>query len=166
MDLGSGIAVSCGIGHRCSLDPTLLWLGCRPAAAAPTWPLAWEPPYATYIALKIQKKKKKKKIPSFTWFMVHRQFLFKRWQWQILCWFCNWNSFWCCWSSSFTYVYFSQWADIDILTWACTVAKGNTANIYTDSRYALRIAPNFGMLSWFPAEIKLKIYFKFRNYWM
>ena len=24
--VGSGIAVSCGVGHRCSLDPALLWL--------------------------------------------------------------------------------------------------------------------------------------------
>ena len=27
-------------------DPVLLWLWCRPAAAAPIWPLAWELPYA------------------------------------------------------------------------------------------------------------------------
>ena len=32
---GSGIAVSCGIGRRHGMDPVLLWLWCRPAAAAP-----------------------------------------------------------------------------------------------------------------------------------
>ena len=26
---GSGIVVSCGVGHRCGLDPVLLWLWCR-----------------------------------------------------------------------------------------------------------------------------------------
>ena len=38
--------MSCGVGRRCSLDPALLWLWCRPAATAPIRPLAWEPPYA------------------------------------------------------------------------------------------------------------------------
>jgi len=33
-------------------DPALLWLWCRPAAAAPIRPLAWEPPYATSAAVK------------------------------------------------------------------------------------------------------------------
>ena len=46
---GSSIAMSCGVGQRCSLDPTLPWLWCRP--------LTWELPYATGVALKIQKKK-------------------------------------------------------------------------------------------------------------
>ena len=32
---GSGIAVICGVGHRHSLDPVLLWLWRRPAAVAP-----------------------------------------------------------------------------------------------------------------------------------
>jgi len=43
----------------------LLWLWCRPAAAAPIRPLAWEFPYATGMALSkrhvAEKKKKKKK---------------------------------------------------------------------------------------------------------
>ena len=26
---GSGIAVSCGVGQGCGLDPALLWLWCR-----------------------------------------------------------------------------------------------------------------------------------------
>ena len=42
-------------------DLALLWLWCRPAAVAPTGPLAWEPPYAVGVALKRKKKKKEKK---------------------------------------------------------------------------------------------------------
>ena len=42
--LSSGIAMSCGVGHRHGLDPTLLWLWHRLAAIAPIWPLAWELP--------------------------------------------------------------------------------------------------------------------------
>ena len=38
-------------------DPALLWLWCRPAAAAPIGPLAWGPPYVTSAALKMTKKK-------------------------------------------------------------------------------------------------------------
>ena len=36
--------MSCGVGRRRGSDPELLWLWCRPAATAPIWPLAWEPP--------------------------------------------------------------------------------------------------------------------------
>ena len=32
---GSGIAVSCGVGHRGGSDTVLLWLWHRPAAVAP-----------------------------------------------------------------------------------------------------------------------------------
>ena len=53
--------MSCGVGHRCGLDPVLLWLWYRPAATAPIGLLVWEPPYASGAALKRQKKKKKKK---------------------------------------------------------------------------------------------------------
>ena len=42
-------------------DPALLWLWCRPATIAPIRPLACEPPYAAGVALKAQKKKKKKR---------------------------------------------------------------------------------------------------------
>ena len=42
-------------------DLALLWLWCRPATTAPVQPLAWEPPYATGVALKRPKKKKKEK---------------------------------------------------------------------------------------------------------
>ena len=44
--------MSCGAGHRHSLDLTLLWLRCRPATTALIPPLAWEPPYAMGAALK------------------------------------------------------------------------------------------------------------------
>ena len=48
------------LDHRCSSDPTLLWLWCRPTAVAPIGPLAWELPYAMGVAQKKTKKKKKK----------------------------------------------------------------------------------------------------------
>ena len=49
--------MSCGVGRRCGLDPTLLWLWYRPAAIAPIQPLAWELQYAKGAAIKRQKKK-------------------------------------------------------------------------------------------------------------
>ena len=61
MSGGSGIAVSCGVVRRLGSDLALLWLWYRPAAVAPIRPLAWEPPYASRVALKRQKTKKKKK---------------------------------------------------------------------------------------------------------
>ena len=48
---GSGVAVSCGVDRRCGSDLVSLWLWCRPAAAAPIRPLAWEPPYASGAAI-------------------------------------------------------------------------------------------------------------------
>ena len=48
--------MSCSVGHRCGLDPTLLWLWCRPVDSDPIGPSAWEPPYATGAALKRTKK--------------------------------------------------------------------------------------------------------------
>ena len=59
------VAMSCGVGRRHGLDPELLWLWCRLAAEALIQPLAWEPPYATSVALKC-KKKKKANIRAFT----------------------------------------------------------------------------------------------------
>ena len=50
--------MSCGIGRRLRLDPGLLWLWYRLAAAALIRPLALEIPYAMGTALKRQKKKK------------------------------------------------------------------------------------------------------------
>ena len=57
MDKRSGVAVSCGVGHRRGSDLVLLWLWCRPAATVPIQPLAWEPPYATGAALKKKKER-------------------------------------------------------------------------------------------------------------
>ena len=56
-DVGSVLGSS--VGRRCGSDLALLWLWCRPAAAAPVQPLAWELPYATGAALKKQKTKNK-----------------------------------------------------------------------------------------------------------
>ena len=48
------------MGHRCSLDPVLLWLWCRPADEAPIGPLAWEPPHAVDASLESKKNQKTK----------------------------------------------------------------------------------------------------------
>ena len=53
--------MSCGVGHRSGLDPTLLWLWRRLAATALIRLLAWEPPYAAGMAQEKGKKTKKKK---------------------------------------------------------------------------------------------------------
>ena len=53
--------MSCGVGCRRDSDPMLLWLWLWPAATAPIGPLAWEPLYATGVALEKAKKDKKKK---------------------------------------------------------------------------------------------------------
>ena len=62
--VGSGVALSCGVGHRCSSDPELLclwlWSWLWLTAAALIRSLAWELPYATGMALKSKKKKEKK----------------------------------------------------------------------------------------------------------
>ena len=50
--------MSSSVGHRCSSDPVLLWLWCRPAAVVLILLLAWELPYAAGAALKIPKRKK------------------------------------------------------------------------------------------------------------
>ena len=49
---GASVAMSCGVGHRCSSDPLLLLLWCRPVAETWIQPLAWELPYAAGVALK------------------------------------------------------------------------------------------------------------------
>ena len=53
--------MSCGVGCRRSLDPVLLWLWCRPVAAAPIQPLAWQPPYCCGSGPRKRQKKKKKR---------------------------------------------------------------------------------------------------------
>ena len=51
------IAMSCGVGSRCSSDLALLWLWCRLATVALIRPLAWEPPHAIGEALKSKNNK-------------------------------------------------------------------------------------------------------------
>ena len=96
--LRTRIAVSCSVGCRHGLNPVLLWLCCRLAAAAPIWPLAWEPPYALGTALekdKRQKNKKKNKnktnhntvipkksISSICWNLLESH----NWFLQLVCW--------------------------------------------------------------------------------
>ena len=60
----SGVTKSCSVGHKCGLDPALIWLWHRLAAAALIQPLAWELPFAVSDALK-------KKI--INWFMIAKQ---------------------------------------------------------------------------------------------
>ena len=50
--------MSGGVGRRHGSDAKLLWLWYRPAATAPTGPLARDPPYAAGAALKKTKKTK------------------------------------------------------------------------------------------------------------
>ena len=52
--------MSCGVGRRHGSDPTMLWLWHKPESPALIGPLAWEPPYATGVALKKTERKKSK----------------------------------------------------------------------------------------------------------
>ena len=52
--------MSHGVGRRHGSDPALLWPWYRLAVIAPIGPLAWEPLYATGVALKREKDQKKK----------------------------------------------------------------------------------------------------------
>ena len=64
--------MSCGTGRRCgsdTMDPELLWLWYRPAAASPVRPLAWELPHATCVALKSKRKEKIKHL-ELSWVLV------------------------------------------------------------------------------------------------
>ena len=54
--------MSYGVGHRHNLDPALLWLWRRSAAAVLIQPLVWEIPYAGKCSPKKKKKKKKKNL--------------------------------------------------------------------------------------------------------
>ena len=66
MGQGSGVAMSCSIGHGPSLDMALLWLWHRLAATAQIRLLAWELPCAVGAPQKKKKKKKKSTINSNT----------------------------------------------------------------------------------------------------
>ena len=54
--------MSYGVGRRCGSDPALLWLWPWPEAVPPIQPLAWEPPYATGVALKNKQQQQKSNI--------------------------------------------------------------------------------------------------------
>ena len=54
--------MSSGVSHRHDSDLMLLWLWHRPTATALIQPLAWEPPYATEVALKSENKQINKSI--------------------------------------------------------------------------------------------------------
>ena len=64
MDRGSSVAVSCGVGCRRGSDPQLLWLWLwrRPASVVLIQHLAWELPYAPGVALRREKKGRRKKL--------------------------------------------------------------------------------------------------------
>ena len=64
---GKDLALSCGVGHRHSLDLVLLWLWRRLAAKAMALirPLAWEPPHAAGAAQEIAKRQKNKTKQNF-----------------------------------------------------------------------------------------------------
>ena len=83
-------AISYGVGYRHGLDPQLLWLSCRPAAAALIRSLAWELPYATGVDLK-SKKKKKKKNSVYAYESFRKQFegaFSKKWWKSLISSFC------------------------------------------------------------------------------
>ena len=69
--VGSGVAMSCGVGCRHGSDLVLLWLWRRPAATVPIRPLAWEPPHAAGTALKRQKKIKNAIVYKNCIFFIH-----------------------------------------------------------------------------------------------
>ena len=67
--------MSCGAGRRCSSDLVLLWLWRRPAAVAPTQPLAWERLYAAGVPLPPQKKSSEKVNISRLGYVIYGHFL-------------------------------------------------------------------------------------------
>ena len=58
--------MSCDVDRRFGLNLALLWLWHRPAATAPIWSLAWEPPCAMGAALK-----RRNKTEKLTFITVH-----------------------------------------------------------------------------------------------
>ena len=65
MRRGSGIAMSCGVGHRHRSDPSLLWLWCRPAAAATIWTLSLGTSICCRCGTLKKKKRQKKKLVGY-----------------------------------------------------------------------------------------------------
>ena len=76
---GSSIALSRGVCCRCGLGLALLWLWCRPTAAALIQPPAWELPYAAGVALKRQKKEKEKRKGGEATAFAFRRILLLYW---------------------------------------------------------------------------------------
>ena len=60
-----GVAMICGVGLRCGLDPAMLWLWL--AAVGPISPLAWEPPYAMSVALRSKNKQTERTNTMHRW---------------------------------------------------------------------------------------------------
>ena len=108
--------MSCGVGCTCGSDLVLLW--CRPVATAPIRPLAWEPLYAESVALKRQKKKKKRYTDEFSmgnkgllagpswqhiymaqqsWYLLHISYPFLLRGWLLFGFWKNWLGFGTCW---------------------------------------------------------------------
>lgn len=75
-------------------------------------------------------------------FVVYWWFLLKGWKWYICC-ICYWNSFW---SHRGRIFASAPQAELNVLTWACALAKGKTTNIYADSWHAFWVTHDFGML--------------------
>ena len=63
--------MSCGVRRRRGSDPMLLWLWLWPAAATPTGPLAWKPPYAAGVALKRENNNNKESPFSKVFQLLH-----------------------------------------------------------------------------------------------
>ena len=63
--LGSGVAVSCGVGCRRGSNLALLRLWHTPEAAASIQPLAWELPYTMGVALKSKGEKRERTINRY-----------------------------------------------------------------------------------------------------
>ena len=63
--------MSCDVCLKYGLDPKLLWLWSRPAAAGPIWLLVWELPYAVGVALKKKKVEELKLYLQIIWLFVY-----------------------------------------------------------------------------------------------
>ena len=59
--------MSCGVRRRHGSD--LVWLWLWPAATAPIWPLAWEPPYAVGADQEMAKRQNKIKYSKLMEFL-------------------------------------------------------------------------------------------------
>ena len=71
--------MSCSVGCRRGSDLALLWLWCRLDATASIRPLAWEPPYASGVALKRKKKERKKRLSDKWYFRKKLILCLKSW---------------------------------------------------------------------------------------